>query len=149
MNRLRKLLGHLIVWLCLGLGQVCADGADDAFIRIYNLIQQADANRETGQWSSARDAYTEAKSGLEVLRRNFPTWNERVVSYRLRYVTERLETLKTKPEASEKPATAPATGAPVASNAAPATALAPNGEVIAQFEQLNPVSYTHLRAHET
>jgi len=137
MNRLRKLLGHLIVCLCLGLGQVCADGADDAFIRIYNLIQQADANRETGQWSSARDAYTEAKSGLEVLRRNFPTWNERVVSYRLRYVTERLETLKTKPEASEKPATAPATGATVASNAAPATALAPNGEIIAQFEQLN------------
>ena len=137
MNRLRKLLGHLIVWLCLGLGGVRADGADDAFIRIYNLIQQADANRETGQWSSARDAYTEAKSGLEVLRRNFPTWNERVVSYRLRYVTERLETLKTKPEASEKPATAPATGAPVSSNAAPATALAPNGEVVAQFEQLN------------
>jgi hypothetical protein len=137
MNRLRKLLGHLIVWLCLGLGGVRADGADDAFIRIYNLIQQADANRETGQWSSARDAYTEAKSGLEVLRRNYPTWNERVVAYRIRYVTERLETLKTKPEASEKPATAPATGAPVSSNAAPATALAPNGEVVAQFEQLN------------
>lgn len=137
MNRLRKLLGHLIVWLCLGLGGVRADGADDAFIRIYNLIQQADANRETGQWSSARDAYTEAKSGLEVLRRNYPTWNERVVAYRIRYVTERLETLKTKPEASEKPATAPATAAPVSSNAAPATALAPNGEVVAQFEQLN------------
>ncbi len=137
MNRLRKLLGHLVLWLCIGLGEVCADGADDAFIRIYNLIQQADANRETGQWSSARDAYTEAKSGLEVLRRNYPTWNERVVAYRIRYVTERLETLKTKPEASEKAATAPGTVASVASNAAPSTALAPNGEVVAQFEQLN------------
>jgi hypothetical protein len=86
--------------LSLGMAQLCADGADDAFIRIYNLIQQAEAHRETGQWSSAREAFTEARSGLEVLRRNYPTWNERVVAYRIRYVSERLEALKTAAEAS-------------------------------------------------
>jgi chromosome segregation ATPase len=119
------------------MAQLCADGADDAFIRIYNLIQQAEAHRETGQWSSAREAFTEARSGLEVLRRNYPTWNERVVAYRIRYVSERLEALKTAPEASGKSTNQPAVSALAASNAPSAAALAPNGEVVAQFEQLN------------
>jgi len=123
--------------LCIGAVQLCADGADDAFIRIYNLIQQAEAHRETGQWSSAREAFTEAQSGLEVLRRNYPTWNERVVAYRIRYVGERLEALKKTPEAFNKPSANPATSTAVASNTPPAVALAPNGEVVAQFEQLN------------
>ena len=137
MTRLRRILTHLFLGLCIGAAQLCADGADDAFIRIYNLIQQAEAHRETGQWSSAREAFTEAQSGLEVLRRNYPTWNERVVAYRIRYVGERLEALKKTPEAFNKPSTNPATSAAVASNTPPAVALAPNGEVVAQFEQLN------------
>ena len=82
MTRLRRLLAPVAFWLCLGLARVCADSADDAFIRIYNLIQQADAHRDTGQWSAAQAAYTEARSGLEALRRNYPAWNERVVAYR-------------------------------------------------------------------
>jgi chromosome segregation ATPase len=137
MTRLRRFLTHLFLGLCLGTAQLCADGADDAFIRIYNLIQQAEAHRETGQWSSAREAFTEARSGLEVLRRNYPTWNERVVAYRIRYVSERLEALKTAPEAPGKPTSPPAVSGLAASNAPPAAALAPNGEVVAQFEQLN------------
>ena len=137
MTRLRRFLTHLVLGLSLGMAQLCADGADDAFIRIYNLIQQAEAHRETGQWSSAREAFTEAQSGLEVLRRNYPTWNERVVAYRIRYVGERLEALKKTPEAFNKPSANPATSAAVASNTPPTVALAPNGEVVAQFEQLN------------
>ena len=97
MIRLRRLFFPLALWLCLGTTGVLADGADDAFIRIYNLIQQADAHRETGQWSAARETYTEAKAGLEVLQRNYPTWNERVVAYRIRYVGERLKTLESAP----------------------------------------------------
>jgi len=137
MTRLRRFLTHLVLGLSLGMAQLCADGADDAFIRIYNLIQQAEAHRETGQWSSAREAFTEARSGLEVLRRNYPTWNERVVAYRIRYVSERLEALKTAAEASGKSTNQPAVSALAASSAPPAAALAPNGEVVAQFEQLN------------
>jgi chromosome segregation ATPase len=72
-----------------------------------------------------------------VLRRNYPTWNERVVAYRIRYVSERLEALKTAAEASGKSTNQPAVSALAASNAPPAAALAPNGEVVAQFEQLN------------
>lgn len=125
----------VVLGWCLGESALSADGADDAFIRVYNLIQQADAHRETGQVSAARDAYTEAKAGLEVLRRNYPAWNERVVGYRLRYVAERLDALKKLPESAGKP---PATVAPSGSGASkPVPGLAPEGEVVAQFQQLN------------
>ena len=127
----------VLMLLGMGLGEahLSADGADDAFIRVYNLIQQADAHRETGQVSAARDAYAEAKAGLEVLRRNYPAWNERVVGYRLRYVAERLDALRKLPESAGKPS---ATAAPSGSGASkPAPGLAPEGEVVAQFQQLN------------
>jgi chromosome segregation ATPase len=137
MIRLWRVLAPLALCLCLGTVRLRADGADDAFIRIYNLIQQADAHRETGQWSAARDAYNEARSGLEVLRRNYPAWNERVVAYRIRYVGERLEALKSAPASASAPSEKPQTAQKPASDEAPATALAPNGEVVAQFEQLN------------
>jgi len=136
MNRVWRFLASVGLGLCLGAARLSADGADDAFIRVYNLIQQADAHRETGQTSAARDAYVEAKTGLEVLRRNHPTWNERVVGYRLRYVTERLEALQKVPgPPSAKPAAAATPTAP----GTPKTAerLAPDGEVVAQFQQLN------------
>lgn len=137
MNRLWRFFASLALGLCLGAGRISADGADDAFIRVYNLIQQADAHRETGQTSAARDAYAEAKEGLEVIRRNYPAWNERVVGYRIRYVGERLEALKSIPGAESRPQVGPRAPANGSSNTAPTTALAPQGEVIAQFEQLN------------
>ena len=137
MTRLWRVLVPLALCLCLGTVRLRADGADDAFIRIYNLIQQADAHRETGQWSAARDAYTEAKAGLEVLRRNYPTWNERVVAYRIRYVGERLEALKTAPAAPEPASDKTPAPKKTPASEAPDTTLAPNGEVVAQFEQLN------------
>lgn len=137
MTRLWRVLALVALGICLGATRIRADGADDAFIRIYNLIQQADAHRETGQWSAARDAYTEAKSGLEVLRRNYPTWNERVVAYRIRYVGERLEALKTAPAAPEPASDKTTAPKKTPASEAPDTTLAPNGEVVAQFEQLN------------
>lgn len=137
MIRLRRCFLHLALWLCLGAIEIHADGADDAFIRIYNLIQQADAHRETGQWSAAREAYTEAKAGLEVLQRNYPMWNERVVAYRIRYVGERLKALESAPASAEKPSEKKPATAKAPAGESPAPALAPNGEVVAQFEQLN------------
>ncbi|MFM7805118.1 MAG: hypothetical protein ACKPGK_11560, partial [Verrucomicrobiota bacterium] len=136
MNRVWRFLASVGLGLCLGAARLSADGADDAFIRVYNLIQQADAHRETGQTSAARDAYAEAKTGLEVLRRNHPTWNERVVGYRLRYVAERLEALQKVPG---PPLAKPAAAATPTAPGTPKTAerLAPDGEVVAQFQQLN------------
>lgn len=125
MTRLLRLIAVLLVAAATGF----ADGADDAFIRIYNLIQQADSNRETGRLSEAREAYSEAREALLVMQRNYPKWNERVISYRLRYVGEKLDTLKDAPAKPAQPAAPKETG--------PAPEVAPNGEVLAQFQNLN------------
>ncbi len=108
-------------------------GADDDFIVVYNLIQQADASRDGGQISVARRAYAEAQQKLAELRRSYPTWNERVIAYRLRYVAEKLASLPPDPNAAE-PAKDPVVPA---SPGVPASELAPSGEVISQFNALN------------
>ena len=111
-------------------------GADDDFIAAYNLIQQSDTFRETGQAGSARRGYAEALTRLRELQRSYPTWNERVIAYRLRYVAEKIGTL---------PETAASGAAPADADAAPTATttvrdpseLAPSGEVITQFNTLN------------
>ena len=117
-------------------------GADDDFIAAYNLIQQSDTFRETGQVSSARRGYGEALTRLRELQRDYPTWNERVIAYRLRYVTEKLGAL---------PETAAAAGLPAGSDAAPTvrdpSELVPSGEVITQFNTLN-TQITQLAAEK-
>lgn len=124
----------LALGLALGQGRSYAAGADDLFIAIYNLIQQADAKAESGAASEASEAYAKAQEDLRSLQRQYPTWNERVVNYRLRYVGERLNTLKSAAQsglAKSDPAKSPGT-----STNTPPT-LSPTGEVITQFNALN------------
>jgi chromosome segregation ATPase len=125
----------LLLGFSLSLARARAAGADDLFIAIYNLIQQADAKVEGGGTNEAYESFLKAQEDLRNLQRQYPTWNERVVNYRLRYVGERLATLKTalqngpaKTE-STKDATGANTNAPVS--------LAPPGEVVSQFNSLN------------
>ena len=120
-------------WLlsaCLGLRAL---GPDDQFIVAYNLIQQADKSRDAREASLL---YTEAEKTLRALQRASPSWNDRVVTYRIRYCTEKLEGLK---EALAKAPAAPAgrgTNAPASKPASPA-AGAPSSEVLEQFNSLN------------
>ncbi len=104
-------------------------GADDDFIAVYNLIQQADSFRETGQVATAREAYGNAQRRLRELQRGYPSWNERVVNYRLRYVAEKLAALP------ESPTRATPEAVPVTPRLDPGPA--PAGEVIEQFNSLN------------
>lgn len=108
-------------------------GADDDFIAIYNLIQQGDTSKDTGQLSIARRAYSDAQQKLGELRRSYPTWNERVIAYRLRYVAEKLASLPPDDATAEPAKNSPSPTA----HGTPAGELAPSGEVITQFNALN------------
>lgn len=118
-------------WICWLLAMLAVApalaGADDDYIAIYQLIQSGDASRDTGRVAEARAAYLGAQRLLTQLKAGYPNWNERVVSYRMRYVADKLAGL---PEES-LPTPAPA----VATNGVPT--LAPSGEVIEQFNDLN------------
>ena len=76
-----------------------ADEPDDEYVRIYNLIQQADALAEGGRGELARQKYLEAQTELARVEKAYPGWNEQVVQFRLNYVMEKLGPAKT----AEKP----------------------------------------------
>jgi tetratricopeptide (TPR) repeat protein len=84
---------------------------NDRFVRIYTLIQQADALSESGHNDPARQKYLEAQGELESLRKENPGWNESVVEFRLKYVTEKL-TPNGKPSAQGLPGTKAAMPSP-------------------------------------
>ncbi len=90
-----------------------AEAPEDEYVRIYNLIQQADALAEGGRGGLARQKYSEAQTALDRMQKGNPGWNEQVVQFRLNYVLEKLGLAKSeeKPargEPAEKTALAPA-----------------------------------------
>ena len=109
--------------------RVCA-GPDDDFITIYNLIQVTDSQNSAGRVVDAREGYLKAQQLLRQLQKSNPTWNERVIAYRLRYVAEKLAAIPETPADAPKPAD-PAKPAPKSDE------LAPAGEVIEQFNTMN------------
>ncbi|MFM8357147.1 MAG: hypothetical protein ACKOET_01180, partial [Verrucomicrobiota bacterium] len=118
------------VALAAGLAAVArAEGPDDQFIVVYNLIQRADKSAEA---AASRQLYLSAQEGLRKLQRGYPRWNERVIAYRLRYVAEKLDALPPPP-----PSATPASPGPAAATPAAPAEVGPPGEVLTQFNQLN------------
>src|SRR6266496_2168015 len=114
MNRFLLQTASLLALLC-GSSVLRAEGPDDEYVRIYNLIQQADALAEGGRGELARQKYSEAQTELNRVQKAYPGWNEQVVQIRLNYVLEKLGLAKTaenpaRRERAEK--TAPASAEP-------------------------------------
>jgi len=113
MNRL------FVLWLCLsmGLGAAWAQSPEEQYVRVYNLIQQADALRMTGQVEQALPKYLEANTALLRIQKVNPEWQPKVVGYRLRYLAEKIEAIPgAKPivaEPAAPPAADPARGTAV------------------------------------
>jgi len=128
----RRIPGAVAPWMgrvvgCLALACLIvtrADGPDDRFIDVYNLIQLADQSPDR---RAARQMYEDAQGKLRQMQRDFPAWNERVISYRLRYTADKLSTLAKTPD---EPAPAVAAGTP------PPAKIAGDGEVMTQFNDL-------------
>jgi tetratricopeptide (TPR) repeat protein len=94
MNTFRFPAISLLALLC-GAAFLHAADPDDEYVRIYNLIQQADALAERGGSELARQKYSEAHSQLDRVRLAYPGWNPQVIQFRLNYVTEKLGLAKT------------------------------------------------------
>ena len=73
-----------------------AETADDQFVRIYNLIQDADTLNAGGQGAAALPKYQEAQTALQRLQRAQPSWNSTVVSFRLNYLAQKIAALSEK-----------------------------------------------------
>jgi len=101
MNRL-----FILFVACAALVSVRAQGPDEQYVRIYQLIQEADRLGETGQSRAAAAKYVEAQEALTRFRGIYPGWNDRLINYRLSYITTKLAPL------SALLASAPPTGVP-------------------------------------
>jgi hypothetical protein len=113
---------HQVIWfLCAVLLAffVCAqplwaDEDEDKYLEIVQVIQQADALNAKGQTAAAISKYQQALIALRMFRRNHLDWNPPVVAYRLKYLTDKLQTSTaatpsdaTDAQKSAGPATAP------------------------------------------
>jgi Flp pilus assembly protein TadD len=133
MNRLFVLIVGLIAVVQI----TGAQTADEQYVRIYNLIQQADALRTSGAAQEALPKYLEAQTALTQIQRINPLWNPKVVSYRLNYLATRIAEI---PGAQLPPTTGTPDKQPPVSSAASRAAVvagsAPNTEAGQQLAGL-------------
>ena len=73
------------------LSTVQAAGPDDSFIQAYSLIAQADNLSRLGQKNSAIQKYRQARNDLAALQSGYPDWNAAVVSFRIKYLDQKLK----------------------------------------------------------
>ncbi|MGD0258345.1 MAG: tetratricopeptide repeat protein [Verrucomicrobiota bacterium] len=108
----------VIVALLLALSGARAEGPDDQYVRIYNLIQEADKLNSGGQPREALPKYLEAQTALQRFQKGFPDWNVKVISFRLNYVAAKIAAVSARIPAP----VAPAPGSTVVKPAAPPSA---------------------------
>lgn len=111
-----------VLALLASLCQARAADADDDYLRIYGIIDRADMLSASGKTDLAHDKYLEAQKELGKFKQAYPTWNDKLVSYRLNYLAKKLAPTEAEADASgpAPAATSPATH-PVAKSVGSAT----------------------------
>jgi Tfp pilus assembly protein PilF len=107
----------MIILLAVGLSPARAQTADDQYLIIYSLIQQADTLAGSGDSRQALTQYSEIQGELQKFQNVFPDWNPKIVNFRLKYVAEKI---------AETTAQLPVTVASAQTNAPPQISTATN-----------------------
>ena len=87
-----------------------AERPEEAYLKVFQVIDQADMFSEKGQTNAAKARYQEAQTALLNLKKEYPTWNVKVVAFRLNYVQGRISALSAPapaPVAVETPSVTP------------------------------------------
>ncbi len=92
----------LIVGLLLAVCSARAESTDDKYLRIYRVIEQAEALEAKGETRQALTKYHEALAALKIFQRDNRHWNTALVSYRHRYLVEKVTELSAPPAAPAK-----------------------------------------------
>src|SRR5208282_379780 len=95
-------------------------GADDQYLIIYSLMQQADSLNSAGHSSEALAGFVEAQGELQNFQKAYPDWNPKIVNFRLYYLAEKIAELS--PQVPATNAAPPAVSTPAAP---PPVALTP------------------------
>src|SRR5208283_1440592 len=88
-------------------------------------MQQADASDSAGQPRQALAQYLQVQADLQRFDKNYPDWNPRIVSFRLKYLADKIvEVTEKLPVTNQAPEMVAAPSAPSTPGAAPSTAVA-------------------------
>src|ERR1039457_5386804 len=92
----------VITALLLALSSGRAEGPDDQYVRIYNLIQDADKLSSSADPSEALPKYLEAQTALRQFQKGYPDWNVKVINFRLNYVAAKIAAMSPRVPRSEE-----------------------------------------------
>ncbi len=92
----------LILGLLLAVCSAFAESTDDKYLRIYGVIEQAEALEAKGETRQALTKYHEALAALRTFQRDNRHWNTALVSYRYRYLVEKVNELSAPPATPAK-----------------------------------------------
>src|SRR5438105_5926960 len=79
-----------VLGLLFAVGLARAQEPEDDYLRIYGVIQQADALSTGGKTEAALAKYREAQTALQNFQQAHRTWNEKAVTFRMNYVAEKV-----------------------------------------------------------
>jgi Flp pilus assembly protein TadD len=112
-----KFFGIAVLLLAGFLGSARAQqDADDKYIGIYGLMQQADNFAQTGDPGEAFAAFSDAQNQLQQLKSQYPDWNPNIVTFRLNQIADKMAELKSQADmvaAAKKAVQVANTNAPV------------------------------------
>jgi len=102
-------------WMALGVCVAClipaisysAASPQDDYLQIYVLINEGDKLTQSGQNSQGREKYETALTRLDKLKNENPEWEPTIVKYRIKYLNEKLDSLKSAKDTSPSPKPAP------------------------------------------
>jgi hypothetical protein len=69
---------------------------DEQYLKIFNVIEKADALNASGQTAQALAKYRDAQTALENFQKTQPAWNGQIVSFRMEYVGQKIAELAPK-----------------------------------------------------
>ena len=118
---------------------------DDKYVRVYELIEQADRLNDAGQPRPAVTKYLEAQVAIKDLQQAHPGWNAKLVNYRLEDISTKLELLNAKASAGSPLAPDGGPKDPSASALPPANGLKLMQEDIGRLAAQNALLEARLR----
>jgi len=98
-----KFFATLAIALFLVLPVRAQENPDDQYVIIYTLIQQGDANLDSGQPQRALDNYREAQTELQKFQQVYSDWNPNIISFRLNYLAQKIAALTPPTPAANAP----------------------------------------------
>jgi tetratricopeptide (TPR) repeat protein len=140
--RMKFFLGMAVVLAGLTLNLRAQQQADENYVGIYGLIQQASNLADTGEPAEALAAFKDAQTQLHLFQKKFPGWNPNIVNFRLNSLAEKISTLK-----PQVPATLPPTKK-IEIAATPANVTDASQEPNADIDNLRSQLQSALTANE-